>query len=310
MEYAVEIENLSKSYGNITALNNISLTVPSGSIYGYLGPNGAGKTTTMKILTGLLKYHTGRVEIFGEEVKFAKADAKKAFGFLPDASMPSNYSIERFLTITGRMNEVTNLQSSMNSVLKTLGLVKMRQRKISTLSRGQKQRVGLANALLHDPPLLILDEPNMGLDPIGRVKILQIIKDLATEGKTIFLSSHILGEIEKVATHVGIIHKGKVIEQGKREDLQKRFMYQSKYVIQGHLDIESVLTLEYVKSCNQDSLDRYYIRIDDNLISPEQLLLDLIQKANGKIRYFSRIDLNLEEFFLEQINEISAQEVS
>jgi ABC-2 type transport system ATP-binding protein len=264
----------------------------------------------MKILTGLLKYHTGRVKIFGEEVKLSPARARRSFGFLPDAQMPPNYSIERFLTITGRMNRISNLQSSMRSVLQKLGLAKIRQRKIGTLSRGQKQRVGLANALLHDPPLLILDEPNMGLDPLGRVRVLKILKDLAAEGKTIFLSSHILGEIEKVATHVGIIHEGKIIEQGKREDLQKRFMQQSKYVIEGHLEIERVLALDYVKNCDKDPLGRYQIRIDDTLISAEQLLLDVIQQTNAQIRYFSRMDLNLEEFFLEQINDISDQEVS
>ena len=310
MEYAIKIDNLSKSYGSIVALDNISLNIPTGSIYGYLGPNGAGKTTTMKIVTGLLRYHKGGVELFGEEVKLSDANVKKLFGFLPDATMPSSYSIERFLTLTGRMNNIPNLRSTLNSVLKKLGLTKMRYQKIGTLSRGQKQRVGLANALLPDPPLLILDEPNSGLDPHGRVKILNILQELAKEGKTIFLSSHILGEIEKIATHVGIIHKGHIIEQGKREDLQKRFLAQSKYVIEGSLNVERVLNLEYVQECDQDRTGRYVIRVNDNLQTTDQLLLDLILKTEGEINYFSSMDLNLEEFFLEQINDLSNQEVS
>ena len=310
MKYAVKIKELSKSYGPIKALDNISLEVPDGAIYGFLGPNGAGKTTTFKILTGLLDYRKGSVEIFGEEVKYCSASARKMFGFLPDATMPNNYTIERFLTLTGRINNTPNLSDSVISVLKKLGLSKMRKRRIGTLSRGQKQRVGLANALLPDPQLLILDEPNAGLDPLGRVKILKILQKLASEGKTIFLASHILGEIEKIATHVGIIHKGRIIEHGKREDLQKRILQQSKYIIEGRLDVEKVNALEYITALDIDHLGRYNIRVDEEDITTEQILLDLIQKTNAQIHFFSRLDLNLEDFFIEKIDQSLDQEVS
>ena len=156
MTFAIEISNLSKYYGKTLALNDISLQIPEGAIFGYLGPNGAGKTTTMKVITGLLHYHQGSVQIFGEEVKSSSFRSKKNFGFLPDAMMPRNYSIRRFLTLSGRMNDLSDVNSSTRSVLKQLGLINLQNRKIGTLSKGQRQRVGLANALLANPPLLIL----------------------------------------------------------------------------------------------------------------------------------------------------------
>ncbi|MHA2277121.1 MAG: ABC transporter ATP-binding protein [Candidatus Kariarchaeaceae archaeon] len=303
MKYAVEITNLTKYYGNIKAIDNISLKIPTGSVYGYLGPNGAGKTTTMKILVGLLNYPQGSVKVFGEEVLSSPSSSKRAFGFLPDAVMTKNYTIQRFLTITARMNQLQNVKESTNSVLKKMGLLKLRNRKIGSLSKGQGQRVGLANALIADPPLLILDEPNAGLDPLGRVKILSILKDLAfDEGKTIFLSTHIIGEVDKIATHIAIINNGRILEQGKREDLQSQYLNRSKYIIGGNLNIESVNSFDYVVSCEIDHLGRYILQINDEQLSTDQLLIDLIQKADGHIEFFSSDEMSLEDHFLEKIN--------
>jgi len=309
MEYAVEITNLSKNYGNIKAVDNIDLKIPVGSVFGYLGPNGAGKTTTMNILTGLLHYNEGSVKIFGQEVKTSSSNSKTAFGFLPDAPMPKNYSIQRFLTVTAQMHNIKSVKDSTHSVLKKMGLMKLRNRKIGSLSKGQAQRVALANALIADPPLLILDEPNSGLDPLGRVKILKILKNLAKdEGKTIFLSSHIIGEVDKIATDIAIIHKGRIIEQGKRDDFQSQYLGHSRYIIAGKLDVEKVLSLEYVVSCEIDHLGRYLLQVSDDQISTDRLLLDLIQKAKSNINYFSSDEMSLEDHFLERIN--SSTEVS
>jgi ABC-2 type transport system ATP-binding protein len=310
MEIAVEIEHLSKLYGKILALDDISLTIPATSIFGYLGPNGAGKTTTMKVLTGLLRYGEGSVRIFGEEVKKGTADSKRKFGFLPDANLPRNYRIERFLRVSGHMHNLPDLSNNVRFVLQKVGLFNLRKRKIGTLSKGQKQRVGLANALLADPPLLILDEPNAGLDPLGRVRILQILKNLATEGKTILLSSHIIGEVDKIATDLAIIHQGRIIEQGKRKSITKEILGRSKYIVGGTVDISQVEMLDYVSSCKQEHLDRYVIQVTDESISTNQILSDLITMVGAQINYFSSTEVSLEEHFLEKIKNQSPMEVS
>ncbi|MHA2176613.1 MAG: ABC transporter ATP-binding protein [Candidatus Hodarchaeales archaeon] len=311
MSNAIEINNLSKSFGKTIALDSISLHIPKRTIFGYLGPNGAGKTTTMKIITGLLHYQNGSVQIFGEEVKSSPSTSKKNFGFLPDVLMPRHYSVRRFLTVSGRFCDLSDLNLSIRSVVKQLGLNKLQDRKIGTLSKGQRQRVGLANALLSDPPLLILDEPNSGLDPLGRMKILDLLQKLVEDdGKTVLLSSHIIGEVDKIATDLAIIHQGRILEQGKRETIQQGILDQSMYIVGGDLDLKKVSSLDYVISCEKDRLGRYLLQIKHNDVSPNQLLLDLIQKTNGKIQYFSGVELTLEDHFLKKINDYSSEEGS
>lgn len=301
MNNIIEIQNLSKSYGTIKALDQVTLNVPKGSIYGYLGPNGAGKTTTMKVLVGLLRYFDGSVKIFGQEVKTDIVEVNKRIGFLPDAEMPKNDSIHRFLSLTAKMNGIKDRENRISELLNQLGLRKLRNRKIGNLSKGQRQRVGLVNALLNDPELLILDEPNNGLDPIARTRVLSLLKDLAKSGKTILLSSHIIGEVDKIATNLAIIHQGRIIEQGRRSELFERYLKHGKYIIAGKLDPGKVTTLEYVTSCELDSLGRYQVTTSGE-INEEQLLLDLIQKFNSKIKYFSSAEFSLEDLFLESIN--------
>ncbi|MFX0085660.1 MAG: ABC transporter ATP-binding protein [Candidatus Hodarchaeota archaeon] len=301
MENIIEIQNLSKNYGSIKALDNLNLNIPRGSIYGYLGPNGAGKTTTMKILVGLLHYLNGSVKIFGKEIKNNIVEINRKIGFLPDAEMPKYDSINRFLSMTCKMNGISQKDDKIADLLGELGLKKLLNRKIGNLSKGQRQRVGLANALINDPELLILDEPNNGLDPIARIRVLSLLQDLAKSGKTILLSSHIIGEIDKIATDIAIIHHGKIIEQGKRRDLFKRYLSHGKYIIEGKLDVEKVVTLDYVSSCEFDSLGRYILTTSGK-ISEEQILMDLIQKFSSKVKFFSSTEFSLEELFMKSIN--------
>ncbi|MHA1215291.1 MAG: ATP-binding cassette domain-containing protein [Candidatus Hodarchaeales archaeon] len=295
----IEIQGLSKNFGSVKALGNISLIIPKGSIFGYLGPNGAGKTTTMKILMGLTHYHEGSVKVLGEEVSTAGVTMFNDIGYLPDATLPQSTTVLRFLQLTARMKGVAN--ESLKEKVKLLGLSKLTVRKIGKLSKGQKQRVGLANALLSNPKLLVLDEPNSGLDPIARQKILNILKDLKKEGKTIFLSSHIIGEVDKIATDIAIIHKGTIIEQGKRKNIEKRFLRKGRYVVEGDIDIEKVRAINYVESCEQNYDHRYVIHVTDIELAEEKLIIDLVQKAKARIRYFSALEITLEDYFMEKI---------
>lgn len=206
--------------GNKT-LDNINLQVPQGSVYGFLGPNGAGKTTTLRLLLGLLKNQQGRLEIFGREFASHRIEILKRLGSLIE--QPSLY-----LHLTAKENlEIYRLvynvsKTRIDEVLKIVGLDHTGKKKTKQFSLGMKQRLSIAIALLHQPELLILDEPTNGLDPNGIIETRELIKKLNKEhGTTVIVSSHILNEVERMASHVGIIHKGKMLFQGPLTELQQ-----------------------------------------------------------------------------------------
>lgn len=215
----VTTQKLSYSFGKQTVLDNISLEVPRGSIYGFLGPNGAGKTTTLRLILGLLQKKNGSIKVFGNELSSNRISVLKRTGSLIE--QPSMY-----LHLNGKQNLETfrlpynSPKYRINDVLKIVGLSDAGNKKVKAYSLGMKQRLGIATALLHDPELLILDEPVNGLDPNGIVEIRDLLKQLNNEhGKTIIISSHLLPEIEKTATNVAIIHKGKILFQNTMEEL-------------------------------------------------------------------------------------------
>jgi ABC-type multidrug transport system ATPase subunit len=215
----VTTQKLSYSFGKQTVLDNISLEVPRGSIYGFLGPNGAGKTTTLRLILGLLQKRNGIINVFGNDLSSNRISVLKRTGSLIE--QPSLY-----LHLNGRQNlqifrlPYNSLKSRINEVLQIVGLSDAGNKKVRAYSLGMKQRLGIAIALLHDPELLILDEPVNGLDPNGIVEIRDLLKHLNKEyGKTIILSSHLLSEIEKTASNVAIIHKGKILFQNTMEEL-------------------------------------------------------------------------------------------
>jgi ABC-2 type transport system ATP-binding protein len=215
----VNIQKLSYGFGKQTILDNISLEVPCGSIYGFLGPNGAGKTTTLRLILGLLQKKNGSITVFGNDLFSNRINLLKRIGSLIE--QPSLY-----LHLNGRQNlEIFRLsynsrKSRINEVLQIVGLLDVGNKKVKAYSLGMKQRLGIAIALLHDPELLILDEPVNGLDPNGIIEIRDLLKQLNNEyGKTIIISSHLLPEIEKTATHVAIIQKGKILFQNSMEEL-------------------------------------------------------------------------------------------
>ncbi|MBO9203865.1 MULTISPECIES: ATP-binding cassette domain-containing protein [Niastella] len=217
----VQIDQLSYSFHNQKALDDISMQIPAGSIYGFLGPNGAGKTTTLRLLLGLLKDQKGLISIFGSNLMTNRTGLLKRIGSLIE--QPSLYQ-----HLTGAENlEVFRLtyqvtRKRVDEVLKIVGLTDARHKKVRAYSLGMKQRLAIALSLLHDPELLILDEPTNGLDPGGIIEMRELIITLNRQyGKTILVSSHLLHEIEKTATQVGIIHKGRMLFEGTLTDLQQ-----------------------------------------------------------------------------------------
>jgi len=217
----IETKALSYNFSNgVKTLDNINLQVEEGSIYGFLGPNGAGKTTNLRLLLGLLRKQQGSIEIFGKNFESERLDILKRLGSLIE--QPSLYG---HLTAKENLEVYRRIYGSgknrIDEVLQLVGLTYTKNKKVKQFSLGMKQRLSIAVALLHAPKLLLLDEPTNGLDPNGIIETRELIKKLnKEEGVTILVSSHILAEIEKMATHVGIIHKGKMLFQGTLSQLQ------------------------------------------------------------------------------------------
>jgi lantibiotic transport system ATP-binding protein len=222
MQPVIQTTNLNFSFSNaVKTLQDVNLLVPKGSIYGFLGPNGAGKTTTLRLLLGLLKNQRGKLEIFGKDFAIHRIEILKRLGSLIE--QPSLY-----LHLTAKENlEIYRLiyrvdKSRIDDVLKIVGLENTGKKKAKQFSLGMKQRLSIAIALLHQPELLILDEPTNGLDPNGIIETRELIKKLNKDhGTTVIVSSHILNEVERMATHVGIINYGKMLFQGTLNELQQ-----------------------------------------------------------------------------------------
>jgi ABC-2 type transport system ATP-binding protein len=202
-------------------LDNINLQVEQGSVYGFLGPNGAGKTTTLRLLLGLLRKQQGSIEIFGKEFESDKLNILKRLGSLIEQpSLYAHLTAKENLEVYRRIYACA--KNRIDEVLELVSLTYTKNKKIKQFSLGMKQRLSIAVALLHAPQLLLLDEPTNGLDPNGIIEIRELIKKLnKEEGVTVLVSSHILAEVEKMATHVGIIHKGKLVFQGGLSELQQ-----------------------------------------------------------------------------------------
>ncbi|HCW9341819.1 TPA: ABC transporter ATP-binding protein, partial [Staphylococcus aureus] len=223
MNNIIEINNLTKQYGSQIAVNNLSITVESGQIYGFLGRNGAGKTTTIRMLLGLIKPTKGNIKIFEKEFESNKTEILKNIGAMVETpGFYSNLTAKENLTINAKILGIQK-ENAIEEVLEIVGLASEKVKLFKNYSLGMKQRLGIARALLHNPELLILDEPTNGLDPIGIKEIRKLIKDLAqSRNITILISSHILSEIEQLVDKVGIIHNGVLLEEIMYEDLKKK----------------------------------------------------------------------------------------
>ncbi len=207
----VEVKELTKFYGPTLAVDSISFTVESGEIVGFLGPNGAGKTTTLRIITGFLPPTAGKVEVMGIPILEDTEEPKKHIGYLPENNpLYSNLLVSEYLDFISDIREIREKKDRIDYVAQSCGIEDVLKKPIGELSKGYKQRVGLASAIIHSPEILILDEPTTGLDPNQVVEIRNLIKELGKE-KTVIISTHILQEVEATTNRVIIIHKGRIV---------------------------------------------------------------------------------------------------
>jgi ABC-2 type transport system ATP-binding protein len=220
----IQVENLTKRYGPTLAVSDVSFDVQKGEILGFLGPNGAGKTTTMRIITGFLSPSSGRVRVAGYDVAEEPIEAKKCLGYLPEnPPVYTDMTVNEYLAFVGRIKGVprSELKKRIGEVAEKCSIADVQHRQIGKLSKGYRQRVGLAQALIHNPAVLILDEPTAGLDPKQIIETRELIKSLAGQ-HTVILSTHILPEVSKTCQRVVVINKGTVVAMGAPEELTAR----------------------------------------------------------------------------------------
>nr|WP_321354040.1 gliding motility-associated ABC transporter ATP-binding subunit GldA [uncultured Draconibacterium sp.] len=254
----VETRNITKLFGKQKALDAISFTVNKGELVGFLGPNGAGKSTTMKIITGYLPQDEGDILIDGQKVSGQNLEYKKQIGYLPEHNpLYTDLYVKEFLEITAGFYHLKNKKQRIAEMIELTGLGIEQHKKIRALSKGYRQRVGLAQALIHDPSILILDEPTTGLDPNQLEEIRALIRQISKE-KTVILSSHIMQEVEAVCNRVLIINKGKIVADGDIKDVKAGSNIQNQVVVAGFkekVSEEQLLQISGVTSVTQNELD-------------------------------------------------------
>lgn len=227
---SIEVKNLFKYYGEQAAVKDVSFSVNSGEIVGFLGPNGAGKSTTMKIITGFIPSSGGEVKVCGLPVDVDSLETRKKIGYLPEHNpLYLDMYVKEYLAFVGNIYKLKNVRARVEEMIIAVGLDVEQNKKIGMLSKGYRQRVGLAAAIIHDPEVLILDEPTSGLDPNQLVEIRDLIKSIGKK-KTVMLSTHIMQEVEAICDRVVIINQGEIVADNKAKDLQKSSTIQTVYV--------------------------------------------------------------------------------
>jgi ABC-2 type transport system ATP-binding protein len=251
---SITVSEVSKFFGKQKALNNVSFNIPTGQVVGFLGPNGAGKSTMMKILTGYLPASSGSVEISDTLIDGNNLELRKKVGYLPEHNpLYQDMYIEEYLKFVADIYKLTDSKKRIAEIIETTGLIPERHKKIGALSKGYRQRVGLAQALLPDPEVLILDEPTTGLDPNQIVEVRNLITKLG-EAKTILLSTHIMQEVQAICERVIIINKGDIVADEAAADLEKSFENKLSRVYveyDGHPAPEKINALEGVESVSR-----------------------------------------------------------
>ncbi len=307
---AVAIENLVKTYGAVRALDGLDLEVPKGTVFGFLGPNGAGKTTTLRILAGLARADSGKISIGGVELRGDTITPSPRVGYLPEepAFYPWMTPVE-YLAYTGKIFGLNKpkLAEKTNQLLHLVGLEEVKKRRVGGFSRGMRQRLGIAQALVNEPEILLLDEPVSALDPAGRKDILELIESLAGES-TVVMSSHILADVERVCDTVAIINRGKRLVQDRKSVLMERY---ATNVIELEIDPRYGRSIDAWKQVifdlegvHKGVVDGYTLRMTvEDIDAAQRSILTQLAKDNVSIVRFEQVKPSLEDVFMKLVNQ-------
>ena len=303
----IEAKNLKKSFGDFVAVDNINLTVERGEVVGFLGPNGAGKSTTMKMLTGFLEPDGGEIFIEGIDLKTKPLEAKKSIGYLPEgAPSYSDMEVSEFLSFVGKMRGLNNnelLNTRLSDMAEQINLKEVWHKPIETLSKGFKRRVGIAQALIHDPDILILDEPTDGLDPNQKYEMRDLIKKISTN-KAIVISTHILEEVEAVCSRTVIIANGQLLANETPDNLGKQFNKKNMFSLKVANKLNNTQIKDIKSSLDYKKVTVKNLNLTDTLILIEDEMENInLNKIMTQLKKH-KLDINEANFIKPSLDDI------
>jgi len=295
---SIEVTNLSKYYGEQAAVRDITFSVGKGEIVGFLGPNGAGKSTTMKIITGFIPSSAGEVKVCGLPVDVDSLDTRQLIGYLPEHNpLYLDMYVREYLAFVGNIYKISNVKDRVSDMIKAVGLEVEQNKKIGALSKGYRQRVGLAQAIIHDPQVLILDEPTSGLDPNQLAEIRELIKRIGKQ-KTVMLSTHIMQEVEAICDRVVIINKGQIVADDKASILQIDKGHQTVYVeFEGNASRKQLSNIKQV--IKVESFDKGWLLEGNGEEDLRKVIAQFAQFNNLLVLTLRTEEKTLEEVFKE-----------
>jgi ABC-2 type transport system ATP-binding protein len=298
---SIEAKGIVKVYGQQRALNGVSFSITSGEVIGFLGPNGAGKSTMMKIITGYIPPTEGSVKVCGFDVAENSLDARRQIGYLPEHNpLYLDMYVREYLTFIGELYKVDNVKKRVNEMIDRVGLGVEAHKKIEALSKGYRQRVGLAQAMIHNPQVLILDEPTSGLDPNQLVDIRSLIQDIGKE-KTVMLSTHIMQEVEAICSRTIIINKGNIVADQNTADLRSGGTsagYELQVEFSGSVSRSALLAIDGVSDAREISKNEWTITVGVER-DIRQSVAEWAQKQGLVVLTLARKEQKLEEVFKE-----------
>ena len=294
---AIEVHGLTKSFNGLKAVNNASFTVKKGEVFGFLGPNGAGKTTTIKSIIGLIQPNTGQIKINGINTKEDSKSAKRYVGYLPEkVAFYDNLTALQNMYFYADMKQVSRIECE--PLLVEIGLEDAINKKVGKFSKGMQQRLGMARALLGSPPILILDEPSGGLDPRGVALIRKKIKEMKEKGSSVFVSSHILAEVQEVCDRVGIISNGIIVAEDTVSRLRDRLKLKPKLVLElEKMNDKVVQAVEQIDGVEHVEVIGVMLHVACDPKSKSKIIL-VVEKAGGNIVNIQTMEPSLEEVFM------------